>query len=46
MTDEDTFKAMPDTAYTVKVGSTTSAANYSVTSYKEVRGLLNKLLKK
>jgi len=46
VTDEDTFKAMPDTAYTVKVGSTTSAANYSVRSYKEVRGLLNELLQK
>ncbi|MCR9251608.1 MAG: bifunctional alpha,alpha-trehalose-phosphate synthase (UDP-forming)/trehalose-phosphatase [bacterium] len=42
-TDEDTFLAMPDEAVTVKVGSTTSAAKYSVPSYKEVRKLLTQL---
>lgn len=39
-TDEDTFKAMPPEAFTIKVGSTQSAAKYSVTDYTEVRKLL------
>ena len=39
-TDEDTFIAMPDDAYTIKVGRTNSAAKYSVADYKEVRELL------
>ncbi len=43
-TDEDTFLAMPDEAVTVKVGSITSAAKYSVASYKEVRKLLKMLV--
>ncbi len=42
-TDEDTFKAMPDNAFTIKVGSTQSAAKYSVTDYADVRALLKKL---
>ncbi len=44
-TDEDTFKVMPENAYTIKVGSTTSTAKFSVDSFKEVRGLLRNLLK-
>lgn len=44
-TDEDTFLAMPKEAYTIKVGSTQSAAKFSIGSYKEVRKLLSKLLK-
>ncbi|RYE22242.1 MAG: trehalose-phosphatase, partial [Sphingobacteriaceae bacterium] len=39
-TDEDTFKAMPDNAATIKVGSNSSAAKYYVTDVKEVRNLL------
>ncbi|HBH23040.1 MAG TPA: bifunctional alpha,alpha-trehalose-phosphate synthase (UDP-forming)/trehalose-phosphatase [Cytophagales bacterium] len=45
-TDEDTFKVMPDTAYTIKVGSTSSAAKFNVDSHKEVRALLKKLSEK
>lgn len=43
-TDEDTFKAMPDSAFTVKVGSTSSAAKYRVADYKEVLALLRVLV--
>lgn len=42
-TDEDTFKAMPDKAYTVKVGDIHSAAKYSISDYKAVRELLSSL---
>ncbi|UZR92339.1 bifunctional alpha,alpha-trehalose-phosphate synthase (UDP-forming)/trehalose-phosphatase [Chondrinema litorale] len=41
VTDEDTFAAMPDTAYTVKVGLTATVANYNVKSPEEVREVLN-----
>lgn len=44
-TDEDTFKAMPEYAYNVKVGDVHSAANYSVKDHKAVRALLEKLTK-
>jgi len=44
-TDEDTFKAMPDEAYTVKVGDIHSAAKFSVSSYREVRDLLKALVR-
>lgn len=43
-TDEDTFKAMPSDAYTIKVGSTNSSAKYSVTNFEEVRGLLKRMV--
>lgn len=39
-TDEDTFKSMPDGAFTVKVGLGISAAIYSLADTKEVRNLL------
>ncbi|MHA4895296.1 bifunctional alpha,alpha-trehalose-phosphate synthase (UDP-forming)/trehalose-phosphatase [Pedobacter sp. PWIIR3] len=39
-TDEDIFKALPDSAYTIKVGSNISAAKYYLKDYKEVRDLL------
>ncbi len=42
-TDEDTFKAMPEDAITVKVGSTSSAAMYNVPTVKDVRNFLRKL---
>lgn len=42
-TDEDTFKVMPEQAFTIKVGSNTSEAKFSVNSYKEVRKLLTEL---
>ena len=42
-TDEDTFKAMPEEAITIKVGSTISAATYYLSSYEEVRKLLREM---
>ncbi|HXS37771.1 MAG TPA: bifunctional alpha,alpha-trehalose-phosphate synthase (UDP-forming)/trehalose-phosphatase [Flavipsychrobacter sp.] len=42
-TDEDTFKAMPDDAITIKVGSNASAATYFLHSYREVRALLQEM---
>ncbi|MEM7296780.1 MAG: bifunctional alpha,alpha-trehalose-phosphate synthase (UDP-forming)/trehalose-phosphatase, partial [Bacteroidota bacterium] len=39
-TDEDTFKAMPDEAFTVKVGVASSAAKYRVKDYHDIRELL------
>ncbi len=44
-TDEDTFKAMPEGAYTIKVGQGATEARYQVSSVKKVRKLLNKLAK-
>ncbi|QSE96206.1 bifunctional alpha,alpha-trehalose-phosphate synthase (UDP-forming)/trehalose-phosphatase [Fulvivirga lutea] len=44
-TDEDTFKALPDDAYTIKVGDIHSAAKYSVESPEVVSKLLNELTK-
>ncbi len=43
-TDEDTFKAMPEEAYTIKVGTSASEAKFSVNSYKEVRKLFNEII--
>ncbi len=40
-TDEDTFKVIPASGYTVKVGGGVSLAKYSVRDYKEVRGILS-----
>ena len=42
-TDEDTFKAMPEGAYTIKVGQGATEAKFQVSSVKKVRKLLNKL---
>ena len=42
-TDEDTFKGIPEEAFTIKVGSSSSAAKYRVESYKDVRVLLTEL---
>ncbi|MCC5930994.1 MAG: bifunctional alpha,alpha-trehalose-phosphate synthase (UDP-forming)/trehalose-phosphatase [Cyclobacteriaceae bacterium] len=44
-TDEDTFKVMPKDAFSVKVGSTSSAANYNIDSFKEVRAFLWELMR-
>jgi len=44
-TDEDTFKAMPEDSYTIKVGTSASEAKFSVNSYKEVRKLFNDIIK-
>jgi trehalose 6-phosphate synthase/phosphatase len=42
-TDEDTFKAMPKTAYSIRVGYAFTQANYNIKSFREVRDLLKKL---
>lgn len=42
-TDEDMFRALPETAYTVKVGSGPSAARFSLDGPNQVRCLLAKL---
>jgi trehalose 6-phosphate synthase/phosphatase len=44
-TDEDTFKAMPETAVTIKVGSSNSAAKFSIEGPNEVRSLLKSIVK-
>jgi trehalose 6-phosphate synthase/phosphatase len=43
-TDEDTFKAMPEDAITIKVGKKVSAATYFLNSHVEVRQLLKELV--
>ncbi|MEN7549509.1 bifunctional alpha,alpha-trehalose-phosphate synthase (UDP-forming)/trehalose-phosphatase [Rapidithrix thailandica] len=40
VTDEDTFIEMPEGAYTIKVGFTSSNAKYNIKSTQEVRHLL------
>ena len=42
-TDEDIFKAIPETAFTIKVGSTISAARFYLRNPEEVRAFLKKL---
>ncbi|MCO6479406.1 MAG: bifunctional alpha,alpha-trehalose-phosphate synthase (UDP-forming)/trehalose-phosphatase [Phaeodactylibacter sp.] len=42
-TDEDTFKAMPPGAHTIKVGLDSSAARYNILSVEEVRSFLDSL---
>lgn len=44
-TDEDTFKVMPEGAYTIKVGSSNSAAKFSVNNHEDVRSLLKNMIK-
>ncbi|TGE24044.1 bifunctional alpha,alpha-trehalose-phosphate synthase (UDP-forming)/trehalose-phosphatase [Hymenobacter aquaticus] len=44
-TDEDTFQAMPEEAYTVKVGETgRSFARFHIKSHQDVRRILRRLL--
>jgi trehalose 6-phosphate synthase/phosphatase len=42
-TDEDTFKAMPDSAFTIKVGFNETAAKANIAGVEEVHELLSKL---
>ena len=42
-TDEDIFKALPDRAYTFKVGTSRSAANFYLRNTEEVRQFLRRL---
>jgi len=41
-TDEDIFKALPDSAITIKIGNNLSAAKFYLRNPSEVRNLLNK----
>ncbi len=42
-TDEDIFKVLPESAYTIKVGLEQTAARFNMLSVKNVRKLLNQL---
>lgn len=42
-TDEDTFKVLPDTAYTLKVGFTSTRAKYNIDTVEDVKSLLEKI---
>lgn len=42
-TDEDTFRAMPEKAFTIKVGSSSSSAKYKVEGHQEIRRILKEL---
>ncbi len=44
-TDEDLFQALPETAYTIKVGISSSYARFNLTSYIAVRSLLEEFNK-
>ncbi|KAA9346150.1 bifunctional alpha,alpha-trehalose-phosphate synthase (UDP-forming)/trehalose-phosphatase [Adhaeribacter soli] len=43
-TDEDTFRAMPPSAFTIKVGNTRSSARYYVDAVRDVRRIIRDLL--
>jgi len=45
-TDEDIFKALPQEAFTIKVGGNISAANYYLRNPTDVRSLLKLLAAK
>lgn len=45
-TDEDTFHALPEDAFTIKVGTEVSAARFYLKHRREVRALLQKLVDK
>ncbi len=44
ITDEDMFKVLPDSAYSIKVGLTKSYAKFNIRDYKEALELLGKLV--
>jgi trehalose 6-phosphate synthase/phosphatase len=44
VTDEDMFRSLPPSAYTIKVGMKTSYAKYNLQNYIEVRKLLGDLI--
>lgn len=44
-TDEDLFKVLPDTAYSIKVGMTPSHAKFNLRNYKEVQRLIEEIVK-
>ena len=43
VTDEALFESLPDTVYSIKVGSGSSAAKYNLKSFRSMRTLLKKL---
>jgi trehalose 6-phosphate synthase/phosphatase len=43
VTDESLFQALPDSVYSIKVGTGSSAAKYNLKSYKSMRALLKSL---
>lgn len=43
-TDEDIFKALPDDAHTIKIGTAQSVARYNLLSVKEVRTFLGQFV--
>lgn len=43
-TDEDTFKAMPADAFTIKVGTSSSSANYRVKDNQDIREILKLMI--
>jgi len=43
-TDEDLFRALPDTAYSVKVGMSSTQAKFNVHSTEDIRHLLRELI--
>lgn len=45
-TDEDLFKVIPATGYSIKVGFASTAAKFNIKSVTDVRHLLNQLLEK
>lgn len=42
-TDEDTFKALPENSFSIKIGSDGSAAKYHVKSHQNIRGIFKKM---
>ena len=42
-TDEDLFKALPETAYSIKVGLSSSLARFNVINYQDIRKLIKEL---
>jgi trehalose 6-phosphate synthase/phosphatase len=42
-TDEDVFEVLPENAYSIRIGLSTSRARYNLDSYIDVRALLNRL---
>ena len=45
MTDEDLFKALPEAAYTIKVGNTQSYAKFNLHNHTELIKLLQELIR-
>ena len=43
VTDENLFDTLPDSVYSIKIGSGSSAAKYNLNSFRSMRSLLKKL---